>query len=75
MQFLAKSGLELKEAASLKGKRVGVEAGTTNEQVIPLLGSEPQVVRVKSVAEGWEELQKGEIDIRCPPWKCEARGG
>ncbi|MHC0066344.1 amino acid ABC transporter substrate-binding protein [Nostoc sp. UIC 10890] len=61
-QLLVKKGSNIGSPASLIGKRIGVLAGTTNEQAIARV--QPRVKRVyfKTRAEGYTALQEGTID-------------
>ncbi|BAY07696.1 extracellular substrate binding-like orphan protein GrrP [Calothrix sp. NIES-2098] len=61
-QLLVKKGSNLGSPESLIGKRIGVLAGTTNEQVIARVQPQAKLVYFKTRAEGYTDLQKGAID-------------
>ncbi|MGJ5628666.1 amino acid ABC transporter substrate-binding protein [Nostoc sp. CALU 1950] len=61
-QLLVKKGSNLGSSESLIGKRIGVLAGTTNEQAIARVQPQAKLVYFKTRAEGYTALQEGTID-------------
>jgi len=61
-RLLTKKGNNFWDAASLKGKRIGAIAKTTNEKSIRLAQPEAKMVIFKDRAAGYEALQQGGID-------------
>lgn len=61
-RLLVKDGNTLGSPESLKGKKVGVLLGTTNEQVIQLIQPDADLVPMRGSAEGLAALQEGRID-------------
>jgi polar amino acid transport system substrate-binding protein len=61
-QLLVKKGSNLGSPKSLIGKRIGVLAGTTNEQAIAHVQPQAKLVYFKTRVEGYTALQQGTID-------------
>lgn len=61
-RLLVKQGNRLGSPESLRGKKVGVLLGTTNEQVIPLIQPDVDLVPMRGSAEGLVALEEGKID-------------
>ncbi|MBL1200200.1 MAG: amino acid ABC transporter substrate-binding protein [Nostoc sp. ZfuVER08] len=61
-QLLVNKESNLGSAESLIDKRIGVLAGTTNEQAIARVQPKAKLVYFKTRAEGYTALQKGNID-------------
>jgi len=61
-QLLVNKESNLGSAESLIDKRIGVLAGTTNEQAIARVQPKAKLVYFKTRAEGYTALQKGTID-------------
>ncbi|MBN3923035.1 amino acid ABC transporter substrate-binding protein [Nostoc sp. NMS4] len=61
-QLLVKKGSNLGSPESLIGKRIGVLAGTTNEQAIAHVQPKAKLVYFKTRVEGYTALQEGTID-------------
>ncbi|MEH2286572.1 amino acid ABC transporter substrate-binding protein [Nostoc sp.] len=61
-QLLVKKGSNLGSPESLIGKRIGVLAGTTNEQAIARVQPKVKLVYFKTRAEGYTALQQDTID-------------
>ncbi|WP_341530380.1 amino acid ABC transporter substrate-binding protein [Nostoc sp. UHCC 0302] len=61
-QLLVKKGSNLGSPKSLISKRIGVLAGTTNEQAIAHVQPQAKLVYFKTRAEGYTALQQGTID-------------
>ncbi len=61
-RLLTKQGNNFWDASSLKGKRVGALAKTTNERSIRLAQPEAKIVIFKDRASGYQALLDGDID-------------
>ncbi|OYD89539.1 amino acid ABC transporter substrate-binding protein [Nostoc sp. 'Peltigera membranacea cyanobiont' 210A] len=61
-QLLVKKGSNLGSPESLIGKRIGVLAGTTNEQAIARVQPKVKLVYFKTRAEGYTALEQDTID-------------
>ena len=61
-QLLVKKGSNLERLESLGGKKIGVIAKTTNEQVIKTLQPKANLVIVQDHQDGLQKLEKSEID-------------
>ena len=61
-RLIAKKGNDFWDAASLKGKRIGAIAKTTNEKSIRRAQPDAEMIIFKDRASGYEALQNGEID-------------
>ncbi|BAY80051.1 extracellular solute-binding protein family 3 (plasmid) [Nostoc linckia NIES-25] len=61
-QLLTNKGTNLGSPESLIDKRIGVLAGTTNEQAIARVQPKAKLVYFKTRTEGYTALQKGTID-------------
>lgn len=61
-QILIKKNSNLGSPESLINKRVGVLAGTTNEQAIKKIQPQAKLVYLKTRAEGFAALEQGKID-------------
>ena len=61
-RLLAKTGNDFWDAESLKGKRIGAIAKTTNEKSIRRAQPEAEMVIFRDRASGYEALQNDEID-------------
>ena len=61
-RLLAKQGNDFWDAASLKGKRIGALAKTTNERSIRRAQPDAKIVIFKDRASGYAALQNDEID-------------
>jgi polar amino acid transport system substrate-binding protein len=61
-QLLVKKGSNIGSPESLIGKRIGVLAGTTNEQAIARVQTQAKLVYFKTRAEGYTALQEDTID-------------
>ncbi len=61
-RLLARKGNDFWDAASLKGKRIGAIAKTTNEKSIRLAQPLAEMVIFKDRAAGYEALEQGKID-------------
>ncbi|MDJ0590651.1 MAG: amino acid ABC transporter substrate-binding protein [Pleurocapsa sp. MO_226.B13] len=61
-RLLTKTGNDFWDAASLKGKRIGALAETTNEKSIRRAQPEAEIVIFKDRAGAYEALRQGEID-------------
>ncbi len=61
-RLLTKVGNDFWDEESLKGKRIGAIAKTTNEKSIRRAQPAAEIIIVKDRAAGYEALQKGEID-------------
>jgi polar amino acid transport system substrate-binding protein len=61
-QILTKNNSNLGSPESLMNKRVGVLAGTTNEQAIKRIQPQAKLVYLKTRPEGFTALEQGKID-------------
>ena len=61
-RLLTKRGNDFWDGASLKGKRIGAIAKTTNEKTIRRIQPDAEIIIVKDRAAGYQALQSGEID-------------
>lgn len=61
-QILIKKKTNLGSPESLINKRVGVLAGTTNEQAIKQIQPQAKIVYLKTRPEGFAALEQGKID-------------
>lgn len=61
-RLLTKKGLDLGNASSLAGKRIGALAKTTNELSIKRAQPAAKIILVKDRHEGYQALKNGEID-------------
>jgi polar amino acid transport system substrate-binding protein len=61
-QLLVKKGSNIDSPESLIGKRIGVLAGTTNEQALARVQTQAKLVYFKTRAEGYTALQEDTID-------------
>lgn len=61
-QMIVNRGSGLANVNSLKGANIAVIPDTTNEMAMKNFAREANLISVKNEKEGWEKLQKGEID-------------
>jgi polar amino acid transport system substrate-binding protein len=61
-QMIVNKGSGLANLSSLAGAKIAVIPNTTNEQAMKNFARGANLIPVKSEEQGWEKLQKGEID-------------
>lgn len=61
-QMIVNQGSRFEAANSLKGANIAVIPNTTNEIAMKKFASDANLISVKTEEEGWEKLQKGQID-------------
>lgn len=61
-QMIVKRGSNFGNSNSLAGAKIAVIPKTTNEKAMKVFAKDAQLISVSSEEEGWQKLQKGEID-------------
>ncbi|MBL1211291.1 amino acid ABC transporter substrate-binding protein [Geminocystis sp. GBBB08] len=61
-QMIVKKGSGFANSESLVGAKIGVIPKTTNEKAMKTFAQRANLIPVTSEEEGWQKLQKGEID-------------
>lgn len=61
-QLLVKKSSQLENPESLRGKRIGVLAGTTNEMVMKRVQPRAKYVYVRNWTDGYTAVERGQID-------------
>lgn len=61
-QMIVDRGAGLSNISTLKGKNIAVIPNTTNEIAMKNFAAGANLISIKSEEEGWQKLQKGEID-------------
>ncbi|BAQ64848.1 amino acid ABC transporter substrate-binding protein [Geminocystis sp. NIES-3709] len=61
-QMIVTQGSGFANSNSLAGAKIGVIPNTTNEKAMKIFAKDAQLIFVSSEEEGWQKLQKGEID-------------